>query len=52
MSFLAFSLARFCATHREFIVGVLAGSLAELLIIYASRWTWDRWLWLRWFSHQ
>jgi hypothetical protein len=42
----------FLHLHREFVWGVLAGSVAELLIIYASRWAWDRYLWLRWFSHQ
>jgi hypothetical protein len=36
--------------HREFWWGVLAGSVAELAIVYLSRWTWDRVLWLRWFS--
>jgi len=30
MNSLTFSLARFCATHREFFWGVLAGSLLEL----------------------
>jgi hypothetical protein len=38
--------------HRDFLWGVLAGSLLELAVVYASRWTWDRYLWLRWFSHQ
>jgi hypothetical protein len=33
-----------------FLWGVLIGSLAELLIILASRWAWDRVQWLRWFS--
>jgi hypothetical protein len=38
--------------HRELILGILIGSVAELLIVYASRWTWDRVQWMRWFSHQ
>lgn len=38
--------------HREFWWGVLAGSLAELVVILSQRWAWDRVLWLRWFSHQ
>jgi hypothetical protein len=42
----------FLHLHREFLWGVLAGSVAELLVVYASRWTWDRIQWLRWFSHQ
>jgi hypothetical protein len=36
--------------YSSFLWGVLAGSIAELLIIFASRWLWDRYLWLRWFS--
>jgi len=42
----------FLHLHREFFWGVLAGSVGELLVVYASRWTWDRIQWLRWFSHQ
>jgi hypothetical protein len=38
--------------HRELILGILIGSVGELLAVYASRWTWDRIQWLRWFSHQ
>lgn len=37
--------------HRELLLGVLIGSIAESLVILASRWAWDRYLWLRWFSH-
>lgn len=33
--------------HREFLWGVLAGSLLQ-----APGWLRDRWLWLKWFSHQ
>ena len=38
--------------HREFLWGVLAGSLLELAAVAASRWAWDRVLWMKWFSHQ
>ena len=38
--------------HRELVLGILIGSTAELLIVLASRWLWDRYLWLKWFSHQ
>jgi len=46
------ALAQWCHAHAEFLLGVFAGSTAELLIVLASRWLWDRWLWLRWFSWQ
>jgi hypothetical protein len=36
--------------YHDLILGILIGSSAELLIIFASRWLWDRYLWLRWFS--
>lgn len=39
-----------CQLHRELILGILIGSVAELLVVFASRWLWDRVLWLRWFS--
>ena len=52
MNFLTFSLARFCATHREFLWGVLAGSVLEALIIFSAHWTWHRILWVKWFSWQ
>jgi hypothetical protein len=42
----------FLVIHREFVFGVLVGSIAEAAVILLSRWAWDRWLWLRWFSHQ
>jgi hypothetical protein len=45
-------MAELLHQHLEFIAGVLVGSVAELLIVFASRWLWDRYLWLRWFSHQ
>lgn len=38
--------------HRELILGIMIGSVAELLVVYASRWLWDRAQWMRWFSHQ
>jgi hypothetical protein len=38
--------------HRQFLLGVFVGSVAEWLVILGSRWAWDRWLWLRWFSWQ
>ena len=41
---------RWIQLHRELILGVLIGSVAELLIVLASRWLWDRYLWLKWFS--
>lgn len=47
-----FPLGAWCRLHREFILGMLIGSVAELLIVLASRWLWDRVLWMRWFSHQ
>jgi hypothetical protein len=43
---------RWLHTHREFVLGVLAGSMLELIVIYGSRWAWDRVLWMKWFSHQ
>ena len=36
--------------HREFWWGVLAGSVAEALVVLSRRWFVDRWLWLRWFN--
>jgi len=41
---------RWIHLHRELIFGILIGSVAELLIVLASRWLWDRYLWLKWFS--
>lgn len=38
------------ALHTGFFWGVLAGSVLELAIIFASRWLWDRAKWMKWFS--
>jgi membrane protein YdbS with pleckstrin-like domain len=38
--------------HKEFVLGVLVGSVLELVIVFGSRWAWDRVLWMKWFSHQ
>jgi hypothetical protein len=38
--------------HRELVLGIMIGSIAELLIVLASRWSWDCYLWMKWFSHQ
>jgi hypothetical protein len=38
--------------HREFVLGVLVGSVLELGIVFGSRWAWDGVLWMKWFSHQ
>lgn len=40
----------FQCEHYSLLMGVLWGSLAQTVAVYASRWAWDRWLWLRWFS--
>ena len=42
----------FLYLHREFLCGVLAGSVLEALIIFSARWTWHRVLWIKWFSWQ
>lgn len=46
------AIVNWLAVHRELFLGIFIGSVAELLIVYASRWCWDRYLWLRWFSHE